>query len=149
MRYLRIKNNEIIYPYSINQLKIDEYNVSFPQNITNEVLENFDVYEVLITPKPNDYTKNIEEGLPQLLDGKYYQKWEISNATESEIEGRVIQKWAEIREHRNELLKECDWTVLPDSPVGDKLNEWMEYRADLRNVTEQENPFNIIWPTQP
>lgn len=149
MRYLRIKNNEIIYPYSINQLKIDEYNVSFPQNITNEVLENFDVYEVLITPKPNDYTKNIEEGLPQLLDGKYYQKWEISNATESEIEGRIIQKWAEIREHRNELLKECDWTVLPDSPVGDKLNDWVEYRADLRNVTEQENPFNIIWPTQP
>jgi hypothetical protein len=149
MRYLRIKNNQIIYPYSINQLKIDEYNVSFPQTITNEVLGTFSVYEVLITPKPNVYTKNIEEGVPELVDGKYYQNWEIVDATETEIEGRIVQKWTEIREHRNELLKECDWTVLPDSPIGDRLNDWILYRQELRNVTNQSNPFNIIWPTQP
>jgi hypothetical protein len=149
MRYLRIKDNQIIYPYSINQLRIDEYNVSFPQIITNEVLETFSMYEVLITPKPNDYTKNIEEGVPELVNGKYYQRWETTNASEEEIENRIIQKWAEIREHRNELLKECDWTVLPDSPVGDTINDWIIYRQELRNVTSQSNPFNIIWPTQP
>jgi hypothetical protein len=149
MRYLRINDNQIIYPYSINQLRIDEYNVSFPQIITNEVLETFSMYEVLITPKPNDYTKNIEEGVPELVNGKYYQRWETTNASEEEIENRIIQKWAEIREHRNELLKECDWTVLPDSPVGDTINDWIIYRQELRNVTSQSNPFNIIWPTQP
>jgi hypothetical protein len=149
MRYLRIKNNQIIYPYSINQLRIDEYNVSFPQIITNEVLETFSMYEVLITPKPNDYTKNIEEGVPEMVDGKYYQRWETTNASEEEIENRIIQKWAEIREHRNELLKECDWTVLPDSPFGDAINDWIIYRQELRNVTSQSNPFTIIWPTQP
>jgi hypothetical protein len=149
MRYLRIKDNQIIYPYSINQLRIDEYNVSFPQIMTNEVLETFSMYEVLITPKPNDYTKNIEEGVPELVNGKYYQRWETTNASEEEIENRIIQKWAEIREHRNELLKECDWTVLSDSPVGDTINDWIIYRQELRNVTTQSNPFNIIWPTQP
>jgi len=149
MRYLRINDNQIIYPYSINQLRIDEYNVSFPQIITNEVLETFSMYEVLITPKPNDYTKNIEEGVPELVNGKYYQRWETTNASEEEIENRIIQKWAEIRQHRNELLKECDWTVLPDSPVGDTINDWIIYRQELRNVTSQSNPFNIIWPTQP
>jgi hypothetical protein len=71
------------------------------------------------------------------------------DSSETEIENRIQQKWAEVREHRTELLKECDWTVLPDSPVGDTLNDWILYRQELRNVTNQSNPFNIIWPTQP
>ena len=150
MRYLRIKNNEIIYPYSINQLKIDEYNVSFPQNINNVILGEYDVYEVLITPKPNDYTKNIEEGVPELINGKYYQSWESIDATEEEIENRIQFKWDEIRVLRNELLADSDWTVLIDSPIkGEKLEEWKEYRTLLREVTNQQNPFFIVWPPQP
>jgi hypothetical protein len=47
------------------------------------------------------------------------------------------------------LLIECDWTVLPDSPIGEKVNEWIVYRQELRNVTNQANPFFISWPTQP
>jgi hypothetical protein len=147
--YLRIKNGNIEYPYNIQNLRKDEYNVSFPENVSDIELEGFGVYKVFLTPKPNDYTKNITEGIPEFIEGNYYQKWEISNASDVDINNRIQFKWAEVREYRNQLLKECDWTVLPDSPVGDKLNEWVDYRADLRNVTEQENPFNIIWPAQP
>lgn len=149
MNYLRIKNENIEYPYSLEKLRKDEYNVSFPLNLIKEVFEQYGVYEVSYVPKPNDYTKTITEGIPTLIDGVYYQNWESIDATESEIVDRLNQKWAEIREHRNDLLKECDWTVLSDSPVGDRLNDWNIYRQELRNITSQENPFNIVWPTQP
>jgi hypothetical protein len=149
MNYLRIKNGNIEYPYSLENLRKDEYNISFPSDLTNEILVEYNVYNVVYTPKPNDYTKTITEGVPTLIGETYYQNWESVDASETEIENRIQQKWAEVREHRNELLKECDWTVLPDSPVGDTLNDWILYRQELRNVTNQSNPFNIIWPTQP
>jgi hypothetical protein len=149
MNYLRIKNGNIEYPYTLEKLRRDEYNISFPSDLTKEILGEYDVYEVVYTPKPNDYTKTITESIPTLTDGVYYQNWESVNASESEIEDRIQQKWAEIREHRTELLKECDWTVLSDSPLGDTLSSWTQYRQELRNITSQENPFNIVWPTQP
>jgi hypothetical protein len=101
------------------------------------------------TPKPNDYTKTITEGTPNLVDGVYYQNWVLEDSTESEIQTKIQYKWDEIRNLRTELLKECDWRVLPDSPVGDNLNNWIQYRQELRNITSQENPFNIVWPIEP
>ena len=147
--YLRIKNETIEYPYTLLQLRRDDNTVSFPQNLTNDILEGFGVYVVMQTPKPNDYTKTITEGTPNLVDGVYYQNWVLEDSTESEIQTRIQYKWDEIRNLRTELLKECDWRVLADSPVGDNRTAWIEYRQELRNITSQENPFNIVWPIQP
>ena len=147
--YLRIKNETIEYPYTLLQLRRDENTISFPQNITNDILETFGVYVVMQTPKPNDYTKTITEGTPNLVDGVYYQNWVMEDSTESEIHSRIEYKWDEVRNLRTELLKECDWRVLSDSPVGDSLNNWIQYRQELRNITSQENPFNIVWPIEP
>jgi len=147
--YLRIKNSEIVYPYSIQQLKLDEYNVSFPNDLTSEILEEFNVYLVQQTPMPNDYTKNISEGTPQLIDGVYTQVWNQTDATQEEIDTKIENQWEQIRVARHEILKECDWTVLPDSPVSASIEEWKTYRQQLRDVTSQSNPFEIVWPTQP
>jgi C4-type Zn-finger protein len=118
--------------------------------MSQSMLEEFGVYNVVATPKPTDYTKNISEGTPTLTDGVYYQVWSQADATESEITERINQKWEEIRDHRNTLLKDSDWTVLVDSPLsGSVLENWKTYRQELRDVTSQENPFNILWPNQP
>lgn len=147
--YLRIKNSEIIYPYSIQQLKIDEYNVSFPIELTSDILLEFGVYSVQQIPKPNDYTKNITEGTPQLIDGIYTQIWNQTDCTAEEISDKVSAKWDEIRETRKQILSETDWTVLPDSPVSASIDDWKTYRQSLRDITSQSNPFEIVWPTQP
>jgi len=106
------------------------------------------MYDVQFSAAPNDYTKNIIEGTPTLIDGNYYQNWIQTDATESEIEQRLEDKWFEIREIRNQLLMECDWTQLSDISTEIK-NLWSSYRQDLRNITSQTNPFNIIWPVKP
>jgi hypothetical protein len=148
MMYLRIKDDVITYPYSVQQLKLDEYNVSFPKDLTTEILEEWGVYEISRTPKPNDYTKIITEGTPQLVDGSYIQIWNEVDATQSDIDTNIENKWEEVRILRNELLLECDWVVLSDSPLKDSP-DWLSYRQSLRDITSQTNPFSIVWPVKP
>jgi hypothetical protein len=146
--YLRIIDDTINYPYSIPQLREAYPNVSLPAQLSDESLVEWDMYVVTPTPMPNDYTKNITEGTPVLTDGVYYQNWIIVNATESEINYRLENQWEEIRLIRNELLKESDWTQLSD--VSQTIKDlWTVYRQELRNITNQQNPFNIEWPIKP
>jgi Phage tail assembly chaperone protein len=146
--YLRIVNNTTTYPYTIKNLRDSLPNVSLPANLSNEQLVEWDMYEVQFSTAPNDYTKNIIEGTPTLIDGNYYQNWIQTDANESEIQQRLEDKWFEVREIRNQLLMECDWTQLSDIPIEIK-NLWSSYRQDLRDITNQTNPFNIIWPVKP
>ena len=146
--YLRIIDEIINYPYSIPQLREAYPNVSLPSELTDESLIEWDMYVVLPTPYPNDYTKNITEGTPVLTDGVYYQNWVETPATESEISYRIENKWTDVRELRSQLLTECDWTQLADIPTETKA-VWTEYRQSLRDITSQSNPFSINWPVKP
>ena len=146
--YLRIIDSEITYPYSLQQFRVDNRTYTFPLNIPTEILSDFGVFEVTQTPKPNDYTKNISEGTPILTDGVYYQNWVQTNASDSENELRLAIKWSEIRELRNQLLSECDWTQLGD--VSESIRtSYQSYRQDLRDITNQSDPFSIVWPEKP
>ena len=53
-----------------------------------------------------------------------------------------------VRAERDRLLTESDWTQLPDIPEATKL-KWQEYRQALRDITQQPDPFNIVWPAAP
>ena len=146
--YLRIIDSEITYPYSLQQFRVDNRTYTFPLNIPTETLSEFGVFEVIQTPKPNDYTKNISEGTPTLTDGVYYQNWVQTNASDSEKELRLAIKWSEIRELRNQLLSECDWTQLGD--VSESIRtSYQSYRQDLRDISNQSDPFSIVWPEKP
>ena len=146
--YLRIIDETINYPYSIPQLRAAFPNVSLPAQLTDEALIEWDMYVVIPTPMPNDYTKNITEGTPVLTDGVYYQNWIQTDASQSEIDYRLENQWFIIRETRNELLTECDWTQLADIPSETK-EAWTIYRQALRNITTQSSPFSITWPVKP
>ena len=146
--YLRIIDDTITYPYDIPTLRASHPNVSFPVNLTNEVLAEWDMYEVTPTIIPNDYTKNITEGTPVLTNSVYYQNWIQTDASQSEIDYRLENQWFIIRETRNQLLVECDWTQLADIPSETKTI-WSEYRQSLRDITSQSNPFSITWPVKP
>jgi hypothetical protein len=53
-----------------------------------------------------------------------------------------------VRQERNERLQVTDWTQLSDIPAETKAL-WEPYRQALRDVTNQPDPFNIVWPTPP
>ena len=156
MRYLRIINDEIHYPFSLQTLKMEYPNTSFPEKIENTNLEEYNIYLVneIVKPSDENFTKIINESTPILINGQYYQNWIVEDApieyTESMIQNKIDNKWSQIRPIRNQYLSDCDWTQLPDSPLTtEKKLEWSTYRQALRDVTSQEDPFNIVWPIKP
>ena len=64
----------------------------------------------------------------------------------------VVPEW--LRQRRNLLLTDSDWTQGADSPLsGSKKTEWQTYRQALRDLpTTYPNPTSkgdIVWPTKP
>jgi len=149
--YIKVSGSVTTYPYTLQQLKLDNINVSFPKVISNEILNNFYTYKVIsVGLDDSDYTKNYEEGTPIQSGSVYVQNWIITSASAEEITEKENVQWDEVRSERNRLLTECDWTQMNDTPIsGSKLTEWQTYRQSLRDITTQSNPFEISWPTKP
>ena len=59
--------------------------------------------------------------------------------------------WKSIREHRNTLLAQTDWTVSNNSTLSPvKIEEYRVYRQALRDLPQTyTNPNTIVWPTKP
>jgi len=59
-----------------------------------------------------------------------------------------ISAWAYLRNERNRLLAESDWTVLADTPTNTAA--WKAYRQALRDLPDNTaDPANPVWPTPP
>ena len=61
---------------------------------------------------------------------------------------------AGLRSKRNSILASSDWTVLSDSPLSAELKTaWLEYRQDLRDITEGVNTVAkvnaVVFPVKP
>lgn len=67
--------------------------------------------------------------------------------TTEEQQAANDRQWNLVRARRNQALFESDWTQLPDSPADKQA--WAAYRQELRDVTQQSDPFNVTWPAQP
>jgi len=139
-----------IFPYSIGALRRDNPNTSFPRNPSDAVLADWSVFPVVeqSPPEYNPANQNLNQLNPTLVDGQWLQTWQVTAASAEEIAERLQNKEAEVRQQRNELLSDCDWTQLPDSPADHEA--WATYRQALRDVTAQEGfPWDVSWPTEP
>lgn len=137
-------------------------NTSFPQVLSKEILEDFDAVAIMegpqavpTTPYEYSYRNGIQE-----INGKWFTKYDIGpvftdndNQTAEEQElaykAQVDERYAVgVRQTRNELLKESDWTQVADAPVNKEA--WATYRQALRDITAQPNfPYDIEYPVKP
>lgn len=92
----------------------------------------------------DEYTTSDGEVLRRVPFG-YFS--EVHGWTEEQfLEAYKPQQWAAVREERNRRIAETDWTQLGDVPLSNP-DDWATYRQALRDVTLQEDPYNIVWPT--
>ena len=69
------------------------------------------------------------------------------NAKIKEME--IAEPMRLLREKRDLLLRETDWTQNSDVPEATR-NKWLAYRQALRDVPANYNNFgDVIWPTKP
>ena len=67
----------------------------------------------------------------------------------TKVQARLDAQWTSVRTQQRQKLYESDWTCsVTDYEVPNK-SEWVQYRAALRAVTTQSDPFEIVWPAVP
>lgn len=147
--YAKISNNQVVnYPVNIYA---ELPHVSFPVGWEGGIVEGEEF--ALITPVAYPevpHTKTVSEGTPEFVSGQWQQVWVVTDASASVVASRVAEKWTQVRQQRNSLLQSCDWTQLADCPLSSAVKlQWQAYRQDLRDITEQSNPFSLTWPTAP
>ena len=87
-----------------------------------------------------------------IIEGSYDRtKYKILDGVATEYTPDIFPI---IRNMRNGLLEESDWTQLNDSPLSDsKKQEWATYRQELRDLPSlyqsANNIADVIFPSTP
>ena len=116
---------------------------------TTQIIESLDADVVLEGPQaqPTRYQIAFADGV-QEINGQWFTKYSVADMGQEAKDALDASQSKSVRDNRNQLLKDCDWTQLADS-TADKT-AWAIYRQSLRDVPSQSGfPWEIIWPTQP
>lgn len=110
--------------------------------------EILDAGYVVVSPEPsyNDRTHKLS------WNGT---DWQVHELTEEDISHNTHLKWEEVRAERDKIIHSIEWKImrnLSETRLGittttDVLADLDSYLNDLRNVTTQTDPYNIVWPT--
>ena len=152
--------NFVIYKPSNNEIVSSGYceDIDFdfqfiPDCITIEGIGNYFTHYVkdgVIT----EYTESQKTEKSKI--GNPFKAWD--NESMSWVDTRSTQQINEhmaayVRNRRNTLLQESDWTDTASAPtrLGSALyDQWQAYRQALRDITAQSGyPLDVIWPTPP
>lgn len=146
MFYIKLENNSPVnHPMTGDNLK----NILDAAVITEDLLKYHGYARFEQTTVPTEFvyvTRKAEYFLD--TDGVVRDKVEVTPFTQKEIIDVLIRK------PRSFMLAACDWTQSADSPLSpEKKQEWAEYRAALRDLTNKyptvQSAQEIEWPAIP
>lgn len=161
--YAKILNNIVVkYPFTLQNLQ-EENPFTMYDNIVDllsmyiqtetSIQEGSFLVEVVQSalPEYDNLNEKLIESTPEFRDEQYFQKWEIVPLTDEEKQTVLTKKKEELREQRNNLLKDTDWTQMRDTPLTEeKISLYASYRQSLRDVPQQPTfPYSVSWPQKP
>lgn len=151
--YVKITNGTVDqFPYTVGKLRRDNKNVSFPRNITNEILQEYGVFSVTQSDTPSYDTKTqkaIRNNAPSLVGDEWILGWTVVDMTSDEIQEYNTNAEKDNREKRDALIAETDWWASSDLTM---TAEQTAYRQALRDITTHANWPHLEdadWPTKP
>ena len=129
--------------YTLEQLRAENPNTSFPKKPSSKFLEKYDMhyyFDITVVPTPEGYC--LGEGYFRVLLGDYVYSRKLV-----EDPDYIDRLASEVRTKRNQLLAETDWWAVTDRTM---TQEQTEYRRLLRDIPSQEHfPKKIEWPVKP
>lgn len=166
---IRVRSTgEVIYEEEFRRRNSNSMGAAYGE-LTEQILNDHGCDVVFEGPQATGGTRyqySMRQGVEQDNQGRWFTKNVLGpiftnteafgdrpakTAAENEAEyqaRRDLEQATDIRNNRNQRLKDCDWTQLADSPV-DK-SAWATYRQALRDIPDQSGfPWTITWPTQP
>jgi len=81
-------------------------------------------------------------------DYQEYLEWAKTNTAEPADTETLT--WDDIREIRDQILRDTDWTMTTGATVDQA--QWAAYRQVIRDIPQtykDKTPDDVVWPTQP
>lgn len=144
--FVKATNEQIDqYPYTVDDLRRDNPNVSFPKKVPEQMMGKFGMFVVHMSEAPsiNSRVQTLSSDV-QFIDGKWKQVWSVSNLPEDIASENV-------RTQRDKMLEKTDWMVIRSQETGTPVSSnWSSYRQALRDITAQQGfPYQVNWPVKP
>lgn len=155
---MKFRHNDTGHVYnSEGEFRMAYPNVSFPATLDQNALEFANVSVVIEVPPPeHTILQRVEYDGVQLINEYWTDVWSIHPKFDDPVEQAVWEadclegQWNTVRGERDYLLAQTDYTDLPNTPITtDCRNSFLAYRQALRDITNQTDPYNIIWPVMP
>ncbi len=95
---------------------------------------------------------NIERTVKLVLgaDNVVTYVWSVAPKTGEALRDAARHQWLTHRSERDKALAASDYMMMSDYPISDERRAaWAKYRQALRDITQQLDPFAVLWPTDP
>ena len=145
-RYLKIEDGSV--KKQIDDLKKEYPYTCFPRGGPSSAWETEEGLTLITEVTISDARDKVENVDPYQSGGKWYTQ-KVTAYSEPAV--TTEEKWANVRNDRDDRLRKSDFVFSADAPssITDKLDAWKTYRQSLRDVPTQSDPDNITWPSKP
>lgn len=141
------------YPVSQQQIVQAYPDTSFPNPFVPP--EEYRVVLQYPVPTYDPITQGVREIAPTLIDGEYFQTWEVYDLDPEQIQYNKDQIAQQKKQQGKQLLTETDWTAIPSvadpaqsNPYLVNQNEFFAYRSSVRDIVL--NPtWDAVFPEMP
>lgn len=151
MTYLQLNpDGSVVYPYTLNRLRKDNPNTSFPSQPSDALLAEYDVYPVSIADAPpyDRDTERLVQAEPTLVGGRWVRGWTVVPLTADEL----AQRRAAMVEG---VKQEAGRRILAIAPEWKQRNMLARSAQFLRigeaNLTQEQRDevlaIELIWET--
>lgn len=147
MQYLKIEDGKVTK--TINNIRREFSTTSFPNGVPEKKWLEEQKLVAVTEPQLADHRDKVETVDPFEKDGKWYTT-KVTAYVDDTPAPTTEEKWNNVRNVRNQKLKDTDWTRMDDVDITDsKKEEYKTYRQALRDITKQADPDKVTWPTEP
>lgn len=147
-KFIKVISDGIYSIVDRSQLSTLYPNTAFPDSFSGD--KDYNLYPLDDEPLyTSDVFKKVVDLGPERVENtdRFRIKYEIVDLSVDEKTEVINKQWVRVREIRNALLGQSDWIVSKSSEKNEPVPaNWQTYRQALRDVTLQQDPFNIVWP---
>lgn len=149
-----INTETLQYPLTVDQIKADQPNTSFPVNYAPSA----PYAPVLNSPQPsyNQMTQYCREIEPVLVGQNWMQQWEVVDLNPEQIAQEEEAAKQANKQQAMSLLQQTDWTATVDinnpeysNPYLGNQPEFLAYRSAVRQIAVNPPVTVDVWPVRP